>query len=491
MARYAGSLLVLCGALVFPRVVGAQVAALTVRAGEEAVYVGEVSQTPRFGSLEERSTVGVRLTTFLRREVARDTWEMCQYNVLDDRGMQPQARALFFDYRYETAINLETRSLSQWRPRDWMGRGLCPPPLFVGPPDGAPRLEVGQEWEGTMMVARSTDAHVRCRVAAEEEVAGHSCLRLDLTLAEALPCAVVEHTVYHIVGLTKKPTTVLIAFVARVWVDRDTGWVRKIDSGTSLRTKWRFEDEERTSTSQERLTLALESRGQLPDDELARRNAQLDLVQKAQWLRNGRSYRNPLEDAKRGLQLLATLRRDYPTTPYDTGVHALEQQLVQLRDTNRDFPRPGGYVYRGVGKAAPDLAGTTTDGAYFSIAGLRGKPALLIFLGLPSYNHADEVVPDANTLGREWTAKGVQVFTVAVDGDKGAAMEFKSKYGLALPLVVPAVTRFNTEGGPMRLYSIYDGLGVVVLDSQGIMRHYQGGVYPETLRRVLPGLLGQ
>lgn len=163
---------------------------------------------------------------------------------------------------------------------------------------------------------------------------------------------------------------------------------------------------------------------------------------------------------------------------------------------------PASFMYPAPG-VAPELALTDQDGQSFSLASLRGGPALVFF----GYTHCPDVCPATmGILGQVVTAygSGLHVVFVTVDPERDTVPWLK-EYVRYLPTGVTAVTGTATEirrtadawgvryarveGGDAQGYSMSHTAEVYVVDGGGILRaHFpfgtQGDAMLATVRRI-------
>jgi thiol-disulfide isomerase/thioredoxin len=125
-----------------------------------------------------------------------------------------------------------------------------------------------------------------------------------------------------------------------------------------------------------------------------------------------------------------------------------------------------------LGKAAPNITGTTLDGTPFDLASLRGHPVLVNFWG-PSCVPCREETPLLATLAARHAADGFVVVGVLADDPVEPARQFAAAYGATWPTVIdPGATlkaAYHVVGRPQSFY----------LDRNGIYRDFQIGQVTE------------
>jgi cytochrome c biogenesis protein CcmG, thiol:disulfide interchange protein DsbE len=133
---------------------------------------------------------------------------------------------------------------------------------------------------------------------------------------------------------------------------------------------------------------------------------------------------------------------------------------------------PSGSAGIQLGKAAPNIMGTTLDGKAFDLASLRGHPVLVNFWG-PSCIPCREETPLLATLAARHAADGFVVVGVLADDPIEPARQFAAAYGATWPTVIDpgAVLKaaYHVVGRPQSFY----------VDRSGIYREFQIGPVTE------------
>jgi thiol-disulfide isomerase/thioredoxin len=133
---------------------------------------------------------------------------------------------------------------------------------------------------------------------------------------------------------------------------------------------------------------------------------------------------------------------------------------------------PTGSTGIELGRAAPNITGTTLDGKAFDLGSLRGHPVLVNFWG-PSCVPCREETPLLATLAARHAADGFVVVGVLTDDPIEPARQFAAAYGATWPTIIDpgAVLKaaYHVVGRPQSFY----------LDRNGIYRDFQIGPVTE------------
>jgi cytochrome c biogenesis protein CcmG, thiol:disulfide interchange protein DsbE len=133
---------------------------------------------------------------------------------------------------------------------------------------------------------------------------------------------------------------------------------------------------------------------------------------------------------------------------------------------------PTGSTGIELGKAAPNITGTTLDGKAFDLASLRGHPVLVNFWG-PSCVPCREETPLLAMLAARHAADGFIVVGVLTDDPIEPARQFAAAYGASWPTVIDpgAVLKaaYHVVGRPQSFY----------VDRSGTYRDFQIGPVTE------------
>ena len=125
-----------------------------------------------------------------------------------------------------------------------------------------------------------------------------------------------------------------------------------------------------------------------------------------------------------------------------------------------------------LGKAAPNITGTTLDGKAFDLSSLRGHPVLVNFWG-PSCIPCREETPLLATLAARHAGDGFAVVGVLADDPVEPARQFAAAYGATWPTIIDpgAVLKaaYHVVGRPQSFY----------IDRSGIYREFQIGPVTE------------
>lgn len=130
----------------------------------------------------------------------------------------------------------------------------------------------------------------------------------------------------------------------------------------------------------------------------------------------------------------------------------------------------GGPVQPGIakGQPAPAIAGTTLDGAAFSLADLKGRPVVVNFWG-PSCVPCREEFPLLDAKLAEHAAEGLAIVGVLTDDPPEPARLFVADYQGTWPTVI------DPDKAIKAAYRVAARPQTYFIDRQGIVRVIQVG----------------
>jgi len=122
----------------------------------------------------------------------------------------------------------------------------------------------------------------------------------------------------------------------------------------------------------------------------------------------------------------------------------------------------------GIGDPAPDIVGTTLDGAPFRLSDLKGRPVVLNFWG-PSCVPCRDEFPVLEAKQTQYAADGLAIVGVLTDDPPEPAKEFVAEFGATWPTVLDpdraAKTAYRVIGRPQTYF----------VDPAGVIRSIQVG----------------
>jgi cytochrome c biogenesis protein CcmG/thiol:disulfide interchange protein DsbE len=125
------------------------------------------------------------------------------------------------------------------------------------------------------------------------------------------------------------------------------------------------------------------------------------------------------------------------------------------------------------GDPAPDIVGTTLDGAPFRLADLRGRPVLVNFWGPGCVPCRDEF-PLFQAKAVEHAADGLAIVGVLMDDPPEPARDFVAEYGATWPTVV------DPDQAIKRTYRVAFRPQTYFIDAEGVIRSVQYGEVRES-----------
>ncbi len=148
-------------------------------------------------------------------------------------------------------------------------------------------------------------------------------------------------------------------------------------------------------------------------------------------------------------------------------------------------PGSAGATAKGtaVGDVAPDFELASINGAPASLAGLRGKPAVLVFwtAWCPT---CKEEAPHLNELAAKYEPRGVRVLGINIQDSLARTQsgidDFGIRYAVARDADASVARRYNVTGTPT----------VVFLDKLGVVRYFANALpedYPKRLDALVAG----
>jgi cytochrome c biogenesis protein CcmG/thiol:disulfide interchange protein DsbE len=120
------------------------------------------------------------------------------------------------------------------------------------------------------------------------------------------------------------------------------------------------------------------------------------------------------------------------------------------------------------GQPAPDITGTTLDGAPFSLASLRGRPVIVNFWG-PSCIPCRDEFPLFKTVLATHQADGLAIVGVLMDDAPAPARDFIAQYAATWPTVDDPGSAIRTS------YRVAARPQSYFIDRDGVLRSIQVG----------------
>ncbi len=136
-----------------------------------------------------------------------------------------------------------------------------------------------------------------------------------------------------------------------------------------------------------------------------------------------------------------------------------------------------------MGQPAPDIVGTTLDGASFDLASLRGRPVIVNFWASWCGPCVQEFPLLQSTL-KAHTADGLAIVGVLFKDDAGPAGAFVRRFGAQWPTVL------DPNGSHATAYTVVAPPQTYFIDRQGIVRYRQiGELLPQDIDAHLGAIL--
>jgi cytochrome c biogenesis protein CcmG, thiol:disulfide interchange protein DsbE len=125
-----------------------------------------------------------------------------------------------------------------------------------------------------------------------------------------------------------------------------------------------------------------------------------------------------------------------------------------------------------VGQVAPEIVGTTLDGAPFRLSSLRGRPVIINFWG-PSCVPCRDEFPLFLAKLTEHAGDGLAIVGILTDDPEAPARDFIAEYGATWPTVVDPdksiKDRYRVAARPQSYF----------IDRDGVVRSLQIGKMPD------------
>jgi peroxiredoxin len=153
-----------------------------------------------------------------------------------------------------------------------------------------------------------------------------------------------------------------------------------------------------------------------------------------------------------------------------------------LRTSVKQEGKPAS-VGTALGILAPDFQLTRMDGSLISLAGLRGKPAVLVFWTAWCPFCKDEA-PHINDLNEQYAPRGVNVLGINVQESRARTEEGIEEFGIRYP-----VAR-DSDGSVSLCYKVVATPTIIFLDKDGAVRYF-GNRLPEDYHALLETLVNQ
>ena len=130
-------------------------------------------------------------------------------------------------------------------------------------------------------------------------------------------------------------------------------------------------------------------------------------------------------------------------------------------------------------EAAPELVGTTLDGASFKLSDLRGKVVYLDFWA--SWCGPCRIsMPKLEQMRKAWGGTGFEVIGINLDGQADAAQKLLAVVGVSYPIVRGVDPKLVEQYGIIKLPASY------VIDRKGIVRYIYHGFSIAGFEQVRP-----
>ncbi|MBN2186815.1 MAG: redoxin domain-containing protein [Dehalococcoidia bacterium] len=159
-----------------------------------------------------------------------------------------------------------------------------------------------------------------------------------------------------------------------------------------------------------------------------------------------------------------------PYKRVDTKVHSITTQLYSLEFTSfailgskEPIPSSPPIPTEGtkVGNLAPDFQLHDLEGKSVSLSDLRGKPVMLNFWATTCYPCVIEM-PYFQEVHEEWSAKGLVLLAVNINGTSSQVTQFSDSLNLCFPMLLGAKTdvpgNYNLQYIPTTFFIDKDGI---------------------------------
>ncbi len=175
----------------------------------------------------------------------------------------------------------------------------------------------------------------------------------------------------------------------------------------------------------------------------------------------------------------------------DAKLHSVTTQLSHLKYTSFAILGPKELAPSSptqgtkIGNLAPDFQLQDLEGKPVSLSNLRGKPVMLNFWATWCYPCVFEM-PYLQEVYEEWSAKGLVLLAINIDGTSSQVTEFLDSHNLSLPVLLGAKTdvsgRYNIQYIPTTFF----------IDRDGTIRFIKLGAFPskeaieDDLNKIMP-----
>ena len=151
----------------------------------------------------------------------------------------------------------------------------------------------------------------------------------------------------------------------------------------------------------------------------------------------------------------------------DTKLHSITTQLYHLKFTSfailgqKELAPSSPTQGTKIGNLAPDFQLQDLEGKPVSLSDLRGKPIMLNFWATSCYPCVFEM-PYFQEVYEEWSAKGLVLLAVNIDGTSSQVTEFSDSLHLSFPMLLGAKTnvpgKYNIRYIPSTFFIDKDGI---------------------------------
>jgi peroxiredoxin len=308
-------------------------------------------------------------------------------------------------------------------------------------------------------------------VIGEGKPDDHPCQTIEKKLATALPFRLGQ-------GAAALEVT---DFRQTLCVDPNTGLVLS----NSLQETLHLINGERTTTLEFAATASLQDIHQFSAAELSARLSQARVIEQAQDALSSlapRAHRQA--ELSRAAQTLASVRQNYPNSPFAATLGQLGQELEAARSqVGREA-----QLEALAGKPAPAFVLASLSGQKHKLADYRGKIVVLSFLTSWSGLCDQQAALLEKEFWQKYRKRGVVVIGVDA-GEREApaqkAQQFRNRHGLTYPILV------DHGNQVLRRYRVLAFPTSVVIDRKGTVRLTQTGFHPADLAAVVGRLTSQ